>query len=348
MDFSAEDICREQCNSCQRLDLLNMINDALILSKAHGGKILFMNQKALEMYQYTEEESLTLSFANISHESLALMRENAQSAKRYAKGYIFTTNHVKKDGSIFKVEVSTRYMSFHGEMVFASVVRNLTTSLKMQAEVELAGKIQRRLLPRDLDEESFRICSIYHPYNYVSGDLYDFIYDDEKKVLVGILIDVMGHGVSTAFQTGILKYLFTRAIAQSIPINEKMAWINKEVMRFFAGGGFAGVLLFEFDYKCNTLTYSAGGINHFIIHNSQGATVIKTPGLFLGINETEVFEQGMYRFTSGESFLFLTDGLFELLAQPIPNDIDFWETLKGIIAKGDFRDDASGLGVLIR
>lgn len=351
MSFPESDTFREKCEHCQRLDLFNMINDALILVKSQTGAILFMNQKALEMYQYTKEEAIKLSITNIRHDSSEFINENMKIAKQCANGYVFTANHVKKDGSIFKVEVSTRYMTLHGDEIFASVVRNLTPDLKMREEVELAGKVQRRLLPRDLDEDLFRIRSIYQPHNYVSGDLYDFAFEESKQVLHGILIDVMGHGIAAAFQTSILKYLFGRAMKKNIPINDKLAWMNKEVIPFFVGGDFAGVFLFELDFKCNTLTYSAGGINHFIVIKGQGPEVVKAPGLFLGINEDEVFDQGVCYFQSGESFLFLTDGLFELISQPMDSELDFWglrELCKLRTSRVDGRDDASSVGILIR
>jgi len=351
MNCSESDIFRESCDGCQRLDLLNMLNEALMLVKAQTGAILFMNQRALELYQYTNEESLTLSIGNITHDSAALTEENMSVAKKYMHGYVFAANHTKKDGSIFKVEVNTRYMTFHGDDIFASVMRNLTPDAKMREEIKLAGKVQRRLLPRDLDEDLFRIRSIYQPHNYVSGDLYDFVFEESKEVLHGILVDVMGHGIAAALQTNILKYLFSNAMSKHIPINDKLAWMNKEVMPFFAGGDFAGVFLFELDFKCNTLTYAAGGINHFILIKEQGPEVVKAPGLFLGINEDEVFDQGICRFQSGESFLFLTDGLFDLMSQPLSSELDFWdmqELCKRLTASGDCRDDASGVGILIR
>lgn len=339
------------CDHCQRFDLFNMLNDALVLVDSQNGQILFMNQKALEMYQYTSEECLRLFIENICHDSVALIRENMRLAKQHDDGYVFTANHRTKDGSIFKVEVSTRYMKLHGKAILASVVRDVTSDGKMREEIQLAGKVQRRFLPRNLENDLFRICSVYQPHNYVSGDLYDFSFDEKSKILHGIVIDVMGHGVATAFQTSILKYLFLRVIEKSIPINDKLAWVNKEVMPFFIGGGFAGVFLFEFDFKCNTLTYSAGGINSFIALRPQGHLVVKAPGLFLGINEEEVFDQGVYRFLSGESFFFLTDGLFELLSQPIASDLDFWgmhEMCKSLTASCKCIDDASSVGILIR
>lgn len=344
-------IFSDMCDYCQRFELFNMLNDALILIDFNNGQILFMNQKALDLYQYTEEEFLELSMNELAKSSITTMRENMDLAKQHQKGYIFTTDHSKKDGSIFKAELSTRYMKLHGTDVFAAVVRNLTPDGKIREEIQIAGKVQHRMLPRDLENELFRIRSVYQPHNYVSGDLYDFVYEEKSQMLHGIIVDVMGHGIAAALQTGILKYLFLRAIKKNITIKDRLAWINREVMPFFKGGQFAGVFLFEFDFMCNTLTYSAGGINHFIILKREGPQIIKTPGLFLGINEEEAYDQGSYHFLSGESFLFLTDGLFERFVQPIDRELDFWsihEMCKNIVSGGECHDDASGVGILIR
>lgn len=348
--ISKPDFFGDRCNYCQRFDLLNMMHDALVLVDSENSSILFMNENALEMYQYKLEEVTKLSIQEISHDSAGTIRENFKNAKKRKKGYIFTSNHIKKDGSTFQVELSTRYIAFHGSYIFASVVRNLTPQLKMRREVELAGKVQRRLLPLDFEHELFVIRSIYQPHSYVSGDFYDFIFEKNEKVLHGILIDVMGHGMAATAQTGVLKYLFMQAKEKKIPLRDRLGWINKEVMSFFEGGGFAAAFLFEFDFISNTLTYSAGGINHFIVIKEHGPEIIKVPGLFLGITEQEVFDQSTMQFETGESFFFLTDGLFELLPKSISDKLDFdgmQEFCKTLLQNGTHHDDASLVGIAI-
>ena len=40
------------CDHCQRYDLFNMLNDALVLVDSQNGQILFMNYKALDVSVY--------------------------------------------------------------------------------------------------------------------------------------------------------------------------------------------------------------------------------------------------------------------------------------------------------
>ncbi|GMA98454.1 SpoIIE family protein phosphatase [Pelosinus sp. IPA-1] len=350
MNFLESNIFGESCGYCQRIDLLNMINDPFVLIDAENGKILFMNRKALDMYQYTEEECLTKFVNDISHNSARVIQENLDLAKKYKNGYVFTANHIRKDRDIFKVEVSSHYMSLHGKFVLAAVVRNLTSNGKMREEIQLAGKVQRRLLPRDTDNHLFRTFSIYQPAKYISGDLYDYAFQEESQKLHGIVIDVMGHGLAAAFQTNLLKYLFLRVVDKKKSVKDKLAWMNKEVMPFFTGGEFAGVFLFEFDFTSNTLTYSAGGINYFVIVKDQKPQIRKVPGIFLGIKEGETFDQDTYSFQPGEGFLFLTDGLFERFKQPLEQELNFeslLEMCEKIATSGECRDDATGLGIML-
>ena len=70
----------------------------------------------------------------------------------------------------------------------------------------------------------------------------------------------------------------------------------------------------------------------------------------MGINEKEIFDQKTLQFTSGDNFLFLTDGLFELLPKSLDKELDFdgMQTLcKTLALDGKHRDDASSVGIQI-
>lgn len=343
---------QELCNYCQRFDLLDMLNDAVLLIDAQQGNLLFMNQKALEMYQYDKREITDLSVLTLNHAPGETVRANMEMVINQAnKGYVFTTNHVKKNGTIFKVEVSARSLMMHGRHIIASLVRDLTAEGKMREELALAGKILRRLLPRNLETAFFHMRTVYQPLNGLSGDLYDVRFDEESQVLYGIIIDVMGHGVAAASQSGILRYLFRQAVEKCIPVNDKLSWINNEVIPFFSSGGFAAVFLFEFDFKCRILSYSSAGINQFFRVSGTALERIKSPGLFVGINENEGYDLNVISFQSGDSFFFLTDGLLDIIKQHIDQPHTFWsmyELCKTLSLSQEANDDASGIGILVR
>ncbi|CQR72021.1 Phosphoserine phosphatase RsbP [Sporomusa ovata DSM 2662] len=343
-------VSQEMCEYCQRFDLLDMINDAVLLVDAQTNDVLFMNQKALHMYRYEQQEIDKLAIVDLSHESRETAREKMQMVVERAKrGYIFLANHVKKDGTLFKVEISARCLVMHGKAVIAALVRDATADGKVRQELEIAGKIQRLLLPEELTTAQFSMRTIYQPLHGLSGDLYDVQYNEDNQTLFGIILDVMGHGIAATSQGGILRYLFRQAAEKHIAVSDKLAWINNEVMPFFSCGGFAAALLFEFDFKSKILTYSSAGINYFLCLNSKGVAVIKSPGLFLGINEKEAYDECVMSFRSGDSFFFLTDGLFEMLAPPIDKLYTFdtlYEQCRNLPMNKTIKDDASGVAIL--
>ncbi len=341
----------EMCEYCQRFDLLDMINDAVLLIDVKNGDIIFLNQQALHMYRYEQQEAAGLSLMNLSQESRETVSENISRISEQAKrGYVFTANHVKKDGIMFKVEISARCLMMHGKSVIAALVRDAAIDDKMRQEVEIAGKIQRMLLPKDMETALFSMKTVYQPVAGLSGDLYDVQIDEDNQTLFGVIFDVMGHGITAASQGGILRYLFYQAVDKHIAVSDKLAWINNEVMPFFGSGGFAAALLFAFDFKSMTLTYSAAGINQFIFLSGKGAKVIKSPGLFLGIRENEAYDEGVIPFQPGDSFFFMTDGLYEMLVQPIDQAHTFatmHNLCKDTASNKEIKDDASGISIYI-
>jgi sigma-B regulation protein RsbU (phosphoserine phosphatase) len=340
----------EKCDFCQKFDLLDMINDALVLINSADGTILFMNQKALEFYQYTREDVSKLSLFSISHGSASDVITAMKIAKQYASGHIATSRHVTKYGKIMKVQTNTKEINFHGQKIFATTVRDIAPSEKFREEIETLGKVQRKLLPQNISNAFICTSTFYHPFNYASGDLYDFYFDNTKKVMRGLLIDVMGHGSAAVAQTSLFKYLFQRSIEKSIPLNKRLEWINREVMPFFHEENFAAAILFELDCTAHTLTYSAGGINHFTYLSKQGIADIQCPGMFLGIHSAEQFDAGTIQFQSGDSFFFLTDGFEKCNLQTIHSQPSFREMnnyLKNHTQTVPCHDDASGIGIVI-
>ena len=340
----------EMCGFCQKFDLLDMINDAVLLIDSSNGKILFMNQKALGFYQYTREEVTGLSIFSISHGSASDVLASMKIAKQYANGHIVTSRHVNKYGKVMKVQTNTKEISFHGQNIFATIVRDVDTTEKFREEIEILGKVQRKLLPKNIKNKFVCTSTLYHPFNYASGDLYDFYFDNTTKIMRGLLIDVMGHGASAVAQTNLFKYLFQRTSEKDIPINHKLEWINQEVMPFFHEDNLAAVLLFELDFASNILTYSAGGINHFTYLGEKGIEDVQCPGLFLGITRNERFDAGAIQFQAGDSFFFLTDGFEKCDLHSFHTKPSFQEMndhLKKHTKNVHCLDDASGVGVFI-
>ncbi|HWR37982.1 MAG TPA: SpoIIE family protein phosphatase [Patescibacteria group bacterium] len=341
----------DMCNHCQRLDLLDMLNDPLFLLDVKDGKVLFLNQRALSLYRYTKTEVERLSIGDLSHESEETLRDRIQMVVGQGKrGCVLSAVHKKKNGIVFKVEISARFLKLHGLPVLVAMIRDVTEDSRVREEIATAAKVQRRLLPKDQETELFLTRSVYQPLAGLSGDVFDVQYDSAQGVLNGFLVDVMGHGLAASSQLGVLRYLFRQSLELAASINQRLMWINREVAPFFSGSGFAAALLFRLDFERRELAYAAAGINQFLVF-SNGVNEQIAPGLFLGINPDESYDLHILPVRAGDGFFFLTDGLSECLPSPLDPDWDFWRMLEWCeksAGAGTLGDDATALGVLLK
>lgn len=77
----------------------------------------------------------------------------------------------------------------------------------LHAELVKAGQDQRAMLPIDIDDLQLRLKVIYEPCMLVSGDFCSYRWINGGSVLFGYIIDVSGHGVSTALQTAAMNVM---------------------------------------------------------------------------------------------------------------------------------------------
>lgn len=217
----------------------------------------------------------------------------------------------------------------------------------LKNDFALAAKLQRELLPPDLDDWRVTIKTIYEPYRIVSGDFYNYLWSGDGTKLRGYLLDITGHGIATALQISALNVLFREAIAKEMSGQEMLTWLNDKVCSYFHEEYFAAVFYYEIDFKSALLTYVSGGINCFLASSSFLQGLIKAPGSLVGIDKALPFEQHSIPIKSGDTFYFISDGLLDLLGQDISLNLgDFAGTVKKLeeTARNSQRwDDASGV-----
>ena len=222
----------------------------------------------------------------------------------------------------------------------------------MTDNIRYAGSIQRGFLPADLDNEFLSICNIYQPHEHVSGDIFDYLWNDQTQTLSGYVADIMGHGVGTALQAMALRVLFRQAKEKRLSCGDTLRWINSKVSPYVAEDTFAAAIYFQIDFKRQILSFAVAGINHLFAWTAQQAGLISKPGIFLGLLPDPEYEEHEIAFQSGDVFLFLTDGLFDLitdreaLAVTTPDSI--WSFLHALVAEHKGTDDASALKIVIK
>jgi serine phosphatase RsbU (regulator of sigma subunit) len=222
----------------------------------------------------------------------------------------------------------------------------------MTDNIRYAGSIQRGFLPSDLDNAFLTISNIYQPHEHVGGDIFDYLWNEQTQTLSGYVADIMGHGVGTALQAMALRVLFRQAKEKRLSSGDTLRWINSKVSPYVAEDTFAAAIYFQIDFKRQVLSFAVAGINHLFAWTAQQTGLISKPGIFLGLLPDPEYEEHEIAFQSGDVFLFLTDGLFDLIADrkafAVTTPDSTWSFLHALVAEHKGTDDASALKIVIK
>ena len=182
-------------------------------------------------------------------------------------------------------------------------------------ELAVASKLQADLLPALCDTQQFCLRTVYSPFHEVSGDSYWYHWNPSNRTLYGYVIDVSGHGLSTALQTAAINVLFREAVEAGYSPAAILSAVNRRASGYLQES-FAAAICFQLDFDSSKITYASAGISFFLTSSSQLPPVVKIPGLLIGILDEERYDEHTVAFSSGDCFYFLSDGLWEVLPEP--------------------------------
>ena len=152
--------------------LAEQARDILLFVRYADGRILEANVAAEKAYGYTREELLGLSIAELrAPETSPSVPDQMATASR--NGILFETLHLRADGSVFPVEVSSQGTTdIDGERVLLSIVRDVSERQSAAAEVRESEQRYRSLFENMID--GYAYCRMLY-----QGDApVDFVYLD--------------------------------------------------------------------------------------------------------------------------------------------------------------------------
>jgi PAS domain S-box-containing protein len=129
--------------------LLEHVRDVLFVVDADTGEIVDANAAAVTLYGYPREELVGKTIFELRAIDPDVARRQMVEANA-AGGLLFEAVHVRRDGSQFPVEVSTRGITLDDRRRLLSVVRDISERKRLEAErAALAETTQRALDARD-------------------------------------------------------------------------------------------------------------------------------------------------------------------------------------------------------
>ena len=337
--------------------LVNLSFEAVALIDLETQELVEINRSFTELFGYSLPEDSPLYAQQCAMLDPSDMNQRALAMPKDEVVVPEIAVFRRKNRTLVTVERASTLIHLDGRDYLIGSARVLSEERHRQIDLardaEVARRVQQELLPELKESTSVTVRTFYHPSNFVSGDTYYLEWRNAGKQLRGFLVDISGHGLTTALQTASISVLLREGASNQLSLFEQIRQINEGAEKYFAAGSYATMLGFELDLSGKTLQYVGAGITQFCANGQK----ISTPGMFVGMWADAEFIEGTIPVSVGDTFHFLTDGFTDALAKP--ENAGFWSAggkdfdadvaaLERLAASGTLRDDATGVCVKIK
>lgn len=117
-------------NESKYRSLFEMESDCLVLIEVDTGNMLEVNKSFLEHYGYSRDEVLKLSITDFSAEP-----EETRKSIQNKHDYIPLRWHIKKDGTVFPVEITANAFDYNGIKAHIAAIRDISDRIEKEREI---------------------------------------------------------------------------------------------------------------------------------------------------------------------------------------------------------------------
>lgn len=186
---------------------------------------------------------------------------------------------------------------------------------RLEEEIGIARRIQRRLLPADGPLlPGFDITAFNIPSLEVSGDLYDFIEIVDRQL--GIVIgDVAGKGIAAGIIMATFRASLRAEIRNNYSISTILTRVNRLLWESIEETAFVTAVYGVLDVAQRRLTYANAGHNPPLLLRGSGEMIwLREGGTILGTFPEATYREATIELRSGDRLIFYTDGITEAQA----------------------------------
>lgn len=180
----------------------------------------------------------------------------------------------------------------------------------LEQDLELAGRVQRGLLPKNsINVDGWQFSYRYLPAGIVSGDFCDFIQGDDNSFFL-VIGDVSGKGISASLMMSQLHALIRSFLTFGLPLPEIVKRTNRLFCESILSNNYA-TMVFAKGSHDGFVEFCIAGHNPPVLLKENGFTKIKATGIPVGLFCGSEYEAVSYKLEPGNSVLIYTDGLTE-------------------------------------
>lgn len=308
--------------------VVNSTNNQIFMVDPEG-IILFANDPVKNFIGYTPYEIIGSNIIDLVHPDDTDITDINYLKKFSSKLREIEFRIINKKGNEIWVDARLQpNLDNDGKTILFTVIIQDITDFKRAKEelneLEDAKRIQSALLPKNLQHVNWLETSYrYMPMLKVSGDFISIQYLRELDAIGVFIGDVVGHGVSAAFYTFLLKLLTDRMYRKHGGTPEEyIIELNHSLIKEFhfssmdaKQGMFITGIYVLFRKELNgkvKATFSKAGHPDPIIYKNGKSEILYSKGYPLGLFEDTEYQTKDIVLEKGDRLIVYTDGLLEL------------------------------------
>lgn len=183
---------------------------------------------------------------------------------------------------------------------------------RVRTELELAARIQRRLLPDgDLVAGCLEISGRTLSCREVGGDLYDHFRLSDGRIVVAVS-DAVGKGIPASLLTSGLRTAVRETIRPGLDLGDAIASINRHVHGMTSDGHFIALFAAILDPRDAVMEYCVAGAEPALWLRADGRTEwLNRGGPVLGVQPDARYPCGIVRLSAGDLVIPYSDGVID-------------------------------------
>ena len=234
--------------------------------------------------------------------------------KDKALAYVFIGGFEEEDDMYNKVQFITTITNIVAVAIENKrLFRRQLEQERLKREIELAGEMQRMLIPENLPNKScYQLDSIYKPHYGVGGDYFDFMEFGDGEI-VFCIGDISGKGVAAALLMANFQANFHTQIKKRTDFDSFIRSLNHSVNLITKGERFITFFIAAYNQKTQSLRYVNAGHNPPVLVNKGEVVLLEKGCTILGsFPEIPELEVGQIQLKGEAMVLTFTDGLTDL------------------------------------
>lgn len=294
------------------------------------------NESLNEETNIEDSEGLFIKYNNIQERFIQLNNDiekevsikTALIEETSMKVIYFTVIYIIVFFIVLTITSYVNYKEFNNYNIIKAQRKELAKVNKnIQQSIEYASLIQESILPSNetLDAYTKDNFVFWRPRDVVGGDIYFVVELESKHEVLIMVIDGVGHGISGAFLTILVKALEVQVVEQiskgelEASPSEILKYFNKSIKTILkqeknskSNVGFDGGILY-YNRMTNSCTYAGAKTPLYIINNNT-VEVIKSDRKNVGFVRTKIdqeYTEHTVEIKKGTKLYISTDGIID-------------------------------------